>query len=158
MSPRLILTRPLTRPSEPPTPHTRLTANASPGVSMMRLIVCGGRDYADQECLFRHLDAFHKAEGVSCVISGAARGADTLGELWAAARNVPVARFPANWDLHGKSAGPIRNTQMLAEGRAEAVYAFPGGAGTANMVAQAKAQGVPVWTVQGREPEGSLFG
>lgn len=124
---------------------------------MMRVIVCGGRDYADVECLFRHLDAFHKAQGVSCVISGAARGADTLGEAWANARGVAVARFPANWELHGKSAGPIRNAQMLAEGRADAVYAFPGGAGTANMVAQAKAAGVPVWTTEGKV-EGGLFG
>lgn len=126
---------------------------------MMRLIVCGGRDYADQECLFRHLDAFHKAEGVSCVISGAARGADALGELWAAARGVACVRFPANWDMHGKAAGHIRNGQMLTEGCADAVYAFPGGRGTANMVAQAKAAGVPVWTLDGPpQSEGSLFG
>ena len=46
------------------------------------------------------------------VISGTAHGIDTLGEKWAERHGIPVKRFPADWNAHGKSAGPIRNRQM----------------------------------------------
>jgi len=52
--------------------------------------------------------------------------------------------FPADWSRHGKSAGPIRNRQMLIEGRPDIVVAFPGGKGTANMIKQAVEAGVKV--------------
>jgi UDP-N-acetylmuramoylalanine-D-glutamate ligase len=51
--------------------------------------------------------------------------------------------YPAKWDLHGKSAGPIRNQQMLDTG-VDLVIAFPGGKGTAHMVSIAKKAGVKV--------------
>jgi len=56
--------------------------------------------------------------------------------------------FLANWRTHGKAAGPIRNQQMLDEGRPHLVVAFPGGTGTADMVRRAKAAGVPVMEVE----------
>lgn len=113
----------------------------------MRLIVCGGRDYQDILTAFRVLNHLHRLRNITCVISGCARGADSIGEHWADSLGIPVARFPARWEVHGKSAGPIRNGQMISEGRAEAVFAFPGGAGTANMVRQAKAADLKVWTL-----------
>ncbi len=51
---------------------------------------------------------------------------------------------PAEWSKYGRRAGPIRNKQMLDVGKPHLVVAFPGGAGTANMVKQAKAAGVPI--------------
>ena len=52
--------------------------------------------------------------------------------------------YPANWKKHGRAAGPIRNKQMLEEAKPDLVIAFPGGAGTANMVKQAREAGVKV--------------
>jgi hypothetical protein len=49
---------------------------------------------------------------ISEVVSGTARGVDTLGEMWAREHGVPVRRFPAAWDKHGKSAGYVRNLEM----------------------------------------------
>jgi predicted double-glycine peptidase len=46
------------------------------------------------------------------VVSGTARGADLLGEVWANNNKVPIKRFPANWDKYGKSAGYRRNEEM----------------------------------------------
>ncbi len=46
------------------------------------------------------------------VVSGRAKGPDLLGETWAEANGIGIARFPAKWDLHGKAAGPIRNQEM----------------------------------------------
>lgn len=50
------------------------------------------------------------------------RGADALGEHWATAHGIPVERFPADWDKHGRAAGPIRNEAMAREGDALVVF------------------------------------
>lgn len=80
------------------------------------------------------------------IIEGEARGADTLAKQWAEERYLPVEKYPANWDTHGKAAGPIRNKQMLTEGKPDLVIAFlaPNSRGTANMISQAEKAGVPV--------------
>jgi len=88
---------------------------------------------------------------VSVVIHGAAPGADTLAGRWAELRRVPVEAFPADWEKHGRAAGPIRNAPMLAEGKPDLVVAFPGGRGTANMCKQARAAGVKVVEVSARD-------
>jgi hypothetical protein len=93
------------------------------------------------------LDAAHAAKPIGEIIHGAAAGADTLAGDWAAERGVPVRLFRANWEKHGRAAGPIRNRQMLDEGKPEIVIAFPGGCGTRNMVRQAIARCVRVTEV-----------
>lgn len=90
------------------------------------------------------LDYYHDSNPFSVVIHGAARGADTLAAEWARDRGIPVLPFPADWDSHPRAAGPIRNAQMLREGKPDVVIAFPGGRGTANMIDQAERAGVPV--------------
>ena len=111
----------------------------------MRVLVCGGRDYRDKTRLSRVLDFVHKERGIGVLIHGAARGADTLAAEWARVAGVQTEAFPADWATHGKKAGPIRNQQMLDEARPDAVVAFPGGSGTADMIARSKAAGLPVW-------------
>ena len=112
---------------------------------MTRILVCGRRDYDNQVRLWYVLDYYRPA----VVIHGAARGADTLAGEWAKARGVPVQEFPADWKRYGNAAGPIRNQQMLREGKPDVVIAFPGGRGTANMIEQARCFGVPVVQVSG---------
>lgn len=110
----------------------------------MRVLVCGGRDFFDAARVCAVLNYYHSQRPFSVVIHGNAPGADSLAKFWAEARGVPDDPFPAEWDLYGRSAGPIRNTQMLDEGRPEIVIAFPGRAGTADMKKQARARNVPV--------------
>lgn len=112
-----------------------------------RVLVCGGRDYSNREELFSVLDTAHLADPIGEVIHGAAAGADSLAGEWASARGIPARPFPADWNNHGRAAGPIRNLQMLTDGMPDLVIAFPGGRGTANMIKQAKAHGVPVVTI-----------
>jgi hypothetical protein len=110
----------------------------------MRVLVCGGRDFSDVTLLRSALDAHHEKSPITLLIHGAAPGADTLAGEWAEAKGIPVSPFPANWKVLGRAAGPIRNKQMLDDGRPNLVIAMPGGRGTANMVNQAKAAGLPV--------------
>jgi hypothetical protein len=96
------------------------------------------------EGLFATLTAVHAESPIGLVIHGAARGADRMAGEWAATAGVPVAEFPADWRRYRRGAGPVRNRQMLVEGRPDLVLAFPGKSGTENMVRQATAAGVPV--------------
>lgn len=114
---------------------------------MRRVLVCGGRDYADVDTLYRVLDASHKAKPIGVVISGMARGADSMAAAWADERGIQVAPFPADWKANGKAAGPLRNQQMLDEGKPDIVIAFPGGAGTKDMARRARKAGLVVLTI-----------
>lgn len=111
---------------------------------MTRVLVCGGRDYADRAKVFATLDRLHARMPISVLIHGAARGADSLGAAWGEAvlGKDNVKPFPADWTRYGKRAGPLRNQQMIDEGKPDFVVAFPGDTGTADMVRRAKAAGI----------------
>lgn len=114
--------------------------------SPKRILVCGGRDFAWKEILYRILDDF--AADCLCVIEGGATGADTLAGGWAVSRGKQLEVYPADWDRYGRSAGPRRNQQMLDEGKPDVVIAFPGGRGTEGMIKLARKAGVRVIEVK----------
>lgn len=107
----------------------------------MRILICGGRDYKNKERVFEVLDWLVTADEGHHICHGGARGADTLAGLWAKSRKVKCTVFPADWSL-GRSAGVLRNLQMLDEFRPQLVIAFPGGRGTFHMQTAARAAGV----------------
>ncbi|MCO6500258.1 MAG: DUF2493 domain-containing protein [Vicingus serpentipes] len=87
----------------------------------MKVIIAGGRDFNDwgylrRACMDTLKHAISTMEYEIVVISGKARGADTLGEKFAESQDMRVLSFPANWETHGKKAGFIRNEQMAEEG------------------------------------------
>jgi hypothetical protein len=118
-----------------------------------RVIVCGGRDYSDRKRVFSVLDCLHAARPFAMIFHGNARGADTLADLWCKLRGVGVFAVPAQWAKHGKRAGPLRNQAMLGHG-IDLVVAFPGGAGTEDMVRRAHKAGVLVTLVRAATPLG----
>lgn len=112
------------------------------------VIVCGGRDYTDRDMLFRTLEALHRLRQFRNLMQGGYRGADKLAREWALT-HPEITRFvcQAQWKLYGKAAGPIRNARML-EWKPDLVVAFPGYAGTADMVRQARGAHVEVFEVK----------
>lgn len=118
--------------------------NAASGKPPFRLLVCGGRDFDNAVILQSWMNKAIGEHRNVLVIHGGARGADRLAGRIAAAAGAPVQEFPADWEKHGNAAGPIRNKQMLVEGRPDLVLAMPGGRGTADMMRQARAAGVEV--------------
>ncbi len=70
----------------------------------------------------------------TAVVSGTARGADRLGEIWAQMQGIPVVQFPADWNRYGKKAGYLRNIEMADH--AEALIALWDGEsrGTKHMI------------------------
>lgn len=114
----------------------------------MRLLVCGSREWTDQELLNEVLDQLaHQYLWDFTLVHGAARGADQMAGEWAKARDVPVDAYPAEWDRYGNGAGPIRNKLMLDSGL-DLVVAFHDdirrSKGTKHMVGIARQAGVPV--------------
>ena len=100
----------------------------------MKLIIAGGRDLASSrvvEVLNKVFFGFYVNE----VISGGCSGVDRGGEIWAERKGIPVKTFKAQWTMHGRRAGPIRNRVMADY--ADAVVLFPGGKGTASMKREA---------------------
>lgn len=111
----------------------------------MKVLVCGGRNFNDALTLGSWLGGIHKNNGpITLLIEGGAPGADFMARKFAEWQGIPVQTFEADWETHGRAAGPIRNKQMLDEGKPDLVVAFEGGIGTANMVRQAREAGVKV--------------
>ena len=116
----------------------------------MKILVCGGRDFYDEDAVFGALDQIHQDYGITTLVHGAARGADYLAERWAKYRQVNYKGYPAKWNEHGRGAGPVRNREMLEDNpNIAGVVAFPGGVGTNDMVSLAKQQGIAVWDLRG---------
>jgi len=126
-----------------------------------KILVCGGQDFAnpgkhrrgtpgwdkaDLQRVFIFETLFEITKGMDeyCIIAGGAPGADTAAVACAMVHWVEFKEYPADWKKYGPSAGPIRNQQMIDEGKPDLVVAFPGGHGTADMVARAKKAGIPV--------------
>ena len=111
---------------------------------MMRILVCGGREYDDWAELDTTLRSLLGARGDMYIIQGGAKGADFLARVWAEYVGVDWTEYPADWKQFGKRAGHIRNAQMLTEGEPDLVIAFRGGRGTADMVNKATSAGIEV--------------
>lgn len=97
------------------------------------VIVTGGRDYRDQAMVDDVLNSFN----ISLLIQGGAQGADQLALEYAKEKEIAYFTYEADWNKHGKAAGPIRNREMLLANLDAIVVAFPGGLGTENCIKQA---------------------
>lgn len=117
----------------------------------MKLIIAGGRDFADYRLLenecksFIAKNTFLKEGNASTleakditIISGKALGADLLGERFASKFGFNLLEFPADWDKHGRSAGPIRNAEMAKNASHCIVFWDGQSRGTANMIENCK--------------------
>lgn len=112
----------------------------------VKLVICGSRDFADYPRLCTFMDnQVLRALRPDFILSGSARGADALGERFARDRRIPLQLFPADWDRHGRSAGYIRNEEMI--GAATHLVAFWDGQsrGTHHAINFAHRRGIPVY-------------
>lgn len=105
----------------------------------MKTIIAGSRDIANIEILNLLIDWACDREGliITEVVSGGARGADFLGEVFAQAKGLPVKKFLADWEGKGKGAGYIRNAEMAKYADA-LLFLWDGQSrGTFNMIEEA---------------------
>jgi hypothetical protein len=102
---------------------------------MFKLIIAGSREFDNYPLLKEKVDFLLKnvTEDIE-IVSGTARGADTLGEKYARENNFQVKLFPADWNKHGKSAGFIRNEEMAKYANACVVFWMNNSKGTKHMI------------------------
>jgi predicted Rossmann-fold nucleotide-binding protein len=78
----------------------------------MRVGVIGSRNFNDYILLKETLDNILSKKGISLIVSGGAKGADALSELWATQNNIKTLIFKPDWSI-GKSAAAIRNQKIV---------------------------------------------
>jgi|688.fasta_scaffold00571_65 hypothetical protein len=116
----------------------------------MRTIIAGSRSITDPAWLDRALAKCGWTPTV--VLSGTAPGADRLGERWANYNYVPIERYPADWNTHGKRAGFLRNTQMAEHADALIALWDNVSPGTQHMIAIATRLGLRLHVEQPHVP------
>lgn len=126
----------------------------------MRVLICGDRDWKDVEFIRywierlkeNHEEVHHALQDYPggfdplVILEGEARGADRIAREQAELLGIQVDRYPAFWNKYGKSAGPIRNQQMIEEGMPDVIMAFhddiENSKGTKDMLKRAKRAGL----------------
>lgn len=108
---------------------------------MIKLAIIGSRSFDDSELFEKTMEPYR--DKISLVISGGARGADSLAEEWAEYYGIPTKIYLPDWDKHGKGAGFKRNLEII--GACDAVIAFwdEASPGTAHSLRVAKDIGKP---------------
>lgn len=124
----------------------------------MKVVICGPRDFNDYDIM---CEAIKKSGyDITEVVSGAAKGADSLGEKWALQNSIPIKQFPAEWnDLiqegarvktnawdkkYNANAGFFRNGLMAKYG--DVLIAIDtGSGGTGDIIKKMKTEGKPIF-------------
>ena len=104
----------------------------------MRTIIAGSRTINDDSLIVNAIN--ESGFNITEVVCGEARGADTFGKNWAIANKIPVKSFPAEWNIHGKSAGYKRNI-VMAEYADALIAITTGSPGTTHMINIAREKG-----------------
>ena len=121
---------------------------------LKRVLICGDRHWKDYDTIDNFVKTLPKT---TIVIQGMCRGADVMARTAAIKYGLTVKDFEAKWEKYGNAAGPIRNAQMIAETKPTIVVAFHGdlskSRGTADMLKQATAAGIPIKHYTGKALE-----
>ena len=104
----------------------------------MRVLVCGGRNYDNRDLVWRALDQYQENYGPLTVIQGGAPGADCWEREWACSRQ--RAGRLGEMGRRGRAAAQ----HLMLNQKPDVVLAFPGGRGTADMIARAEQAGVEI--------------
>ena len=80
----------------------------------MKLAVVGSRSFNDYDLLSFVLDEYYELSGNNLIlVSGGALGADSLAERYSIEWSLPICIFKPDWTRFGKSAGYIRNKDIV---------------------------------------------
>ena len=109
----------------------------------MKVIIAGSREGFVARNVFEAIE--ESKFNITEIVSGTAQGVDKDGEYYGYCNNIPIKRFPADWDKYKKSAGVIRNKQMAEY--ADALIAVWDGKspGTKNMIETMQSLNKPVY-------------
>lgn len=109
----------------------------------MRVAIVGSRDYRNRTAVVNYVCDLPDG---TVVVSGGARGVDSLAVKMAEECGLSFVVFYADWSL-GKKAGPLRNQKIVDH--ADMVVAFHDGVsrGTRSTIELARKAGKPVTVI-----------
>jgi hypothetical protein len=117
----------------------------------MKIIVAGSRSIESLGVVTRAIE--ESGFKITEIVSGHAKGVDRLGEQYALMRGIPTKIFPANWDKHGKAAGPMRNREMADYADAAIVVWDGVSVGTKHMIYEMNKRGKKCYIHMHLSPE-----
>jgi len=109
---------------------------------MIRYAIVGCRTCTSPRHVFPVLDKILKKGDI--IISGGAKGVDTLADKYAQKNQHTMIIHCAMWDLHGKAAGPIRNKKIVDDCDEMIVFWDGKSKGTRNSIKLAKESKKPI--------------
>jgi hypothetical protein len=117
-----------------------------------RILVTGSRNWDDEHAIEKVLhNAFITAGSRmdTVLVHGGARGADTIAAALWSRQGLPTDEFPAQWNLYGKTAGYLRNREMVLSGPS-ACFAFirDNSPGTSSCIELARHFGIPTYVFE----------
>jgi hypothetical protein len=114
------------------------------GGGVVVLGVAGARTFTNYDAFCEKMNLAIASWGMpERVVSGGARGADSLARRWCKEHNVPIDEKKPNWERNGRAAALMRNTEIVAD--ATHLIAFPShtGSGTQDTMRKAEKKGIP---------------
>jgi len=105
-------------------------------MEIYHILVCGGREYSNWNKFRDTITSVLEdcpSNATPCIVQGGAKGADFMAKIFAISRGILYLEYPANWKEYGRSAGHIRNQEMLDSNYINIGIVFPGGRGTQDM-------------------------
>lgn len=105
-------------------------------MEVFKVIIAGSRDFNNYEYLKQKCDTLLENKRKTheiIIVSGGAKGADTLGERYAKERGYKILIFQPQWKTYGRSAGIRRNNQMADAAQAAIIFWDGSSKGSKNM-------------------------
>lgn len=125
----------------------------------MKLAIVGSRGFDNFERAQKRLEEFEARNGkIDEIISGGAKGADSIAARYALLKNIPLTEFIPDWKKHGNRAGFLRNEDIV--GAADMVFAFWDGEskGTKHSMSLATEQKKRIFVDMYMEPDEPFYG
>lgn len=107
-------------------------------INSFKVIIAGSRTFTNFKFLTTQLDHLLSQQSNITIITGMAKGTDTLAVEYANLRNYPIIKMPADWNKFGKSAGYIRNIEMAKIADACVCFWDSKSKGTEHMISQSQ--------------------
>jgi len=111
----------------------------------VKVVIAGSRDINDHGLVSDIIT--DSGFDISQVVCGGAYGVDLIGKRWASDRDIAVKMFMADWEKHGKKAGPIRNAEMAHYADAAIIISNNDSKGSKSMINSITETGKPYYIV-----------
>lgn len=113
----------------------------------MRLAIVGSREFENYDLVCSEVAKIQKSKKIDLIVSGGAKGADTLARKFAALNKIPLMEFLPDYERYGRGAPLQRNTLIVQNADYVIAFVTPSSRGTLDTIKKAKQRGLVVKVV-----------